>query len=105
MGAELRAGVSRFEPLLELVGLGRPTEEDVKRSVFELSQVRHVLVHRAGHADARLVERCPWLGVNVGQRLHVTKERYAKYRDAVFEYVTHILNKLTEVYGKPTGNS
>jgi hypothetical protein len=52
-----------------------------------------------------LVERCPWLGVNVGQRLHVTKERYAKYRDAVFEYVTHILNKLTEVYGKPTGNS
>jgi hypothetical protein len=49
------------------------------------------------------VQRCPWLDVKVGQRLHVTEERYATYRDAVFEYVTDILKKLTEVYGKSTG--
>jgi uncharacterized protein YutE (UPF0331/DUF86 family) len=49
-------GCGRFESLLDTIGLGGSVEETVKRLFLELSQVRNIVVHKAGKADKRIVE-------------------------------------------------
>src|SRR5215216_1861472 len=42
----------------------------VRRVLLELSEIRHVLVHRRGKADAKLVkDRCPWLPFKIGEEV------------------------------------
>src|SRR5688572_28403932 len=48
VAAVLKPGVGRFEVLLESFGLSGAVPESVRRCLFELSQVRNVLVHRRG---------------------------------------------------------
>lgn len=52
-------GVARFETLLALVELSGAIDEEHRKGLFELQQVRNVIVHRAGIVDRRLREQCP----------------------------------------------
>ena len=65
----LKTGVAVFEALLEPVGMAGSHHEEVRRSILELQQTRHVIVHRRGLADRRFMDRCPWVGATVGQSL------------------------------------
>ena len=82
-----KAGVSRFESLLQLVELSGPVDDDLSRILFELSNVRNVIVHRAAKADKRLVESCPWLPYKVGQEIQLSNDDYVRYRDAANDYL------------------
>lgn len=92
-GGRRRHGVTRFEFLLAPVGLAGPVESEIGKTVFELEQVRHVLIHRRGLADRRFVEACPWLGVEPGRRLEINHPAYCRMSAAVFEYVLAIVQR------------
>jgi hypothetical protein len=63
---------------------------------MELSQIRNILVHKAGIADRRLVESCQWLGFQIGQRVKVGYSMYRSFEDAVPEYVGAVVGRLKE---------
>ena len=95
---ELRAnhqiGIGRFEALLNAVDLGGRIHETVRRTFVELSEIRHVLVHRRGKADAKLLERCPWLPVELGQTVNVGEPELHLYQQVSMWYVVEIERRL-----------
>lgn len=99
VAAGIRYGVSRFESILAPFGLSGEVDEEVRKNIYELGQIRNVLLHRGGLADARMVSNCPWLGLNRGEAVKVTHKQYAKYRDAVIKYLCVILMRAVEALG------
>jgi len=81
--ASIQKGVGRFEAILVPLGLGGAVPEAVRRAIFELSEVRNVLVHRRGFADKRFVSSCPWFRVKTGDELVLKKQHYDRYELAV----------------------
>jgi hypothetical protein len=100
VAAGLKPGVGRFETLLDIFGLAGAVPDFVRRHLFELSQVRNVLVHRRGIADRRLVEQCPWLQLQIGDCVVVRNEQMGRYITAAFAYAMTILQRLRCVFGK-----
>jgi len=92
-GSAFRYGVTRFELLLEPFGLAGSVDEDVRRELFVLQQLRHVLVHRDGVADRRLVERCPSLNVKPGDTVQINHDAYLRLSKATGQYVTELIQR------------
>ena len=90
-GASLRPGVARFECLLAPFGIHVPLDADNRRTLNELAAVRNVIVHRAGTADDRLIELCPWLGLKTGQEVKVGREAFLRYRSATSEFAAALI--------------
>jgi hypothetical protein len=81
--ASMQKGIGRFEAVLMPLGLGGAVPDAVRRAIFELSEVRNVLVHRRGLADKRFVSSCPWFGVKSGDELMLKEQHYDRYELAV----------------------
>ncbi len=95
----LRSGVTRFESLLQPFGLSGDVDPICQKNLFELSQVRHVLVHRDGIVDRRLVEACPWLGLAVGEPLLVSHKMWHRYSEALGAYVLELIQRVRVHFG------
>ena len=95
----LRNGVNRFEALLKPFGLDGPVDSEVQKTLFELSQVRHVLVHRTGAADRKFIEACPWLNLNRGDQLKVSREMVYEYGAALGQYTFELIQRVRVVLG------
>jgi hypothetical protein len=95
-------GVDSFEKLLQLFDLSGNVEEDVKKTLWEMNHMRNIIVHRDSHADSRFVRACPRLTAKVGDRLGVNYSQFARYSDAVVEYVKTLLRRLAVRYGVPS---
>lgn len=93
-----RLGAQAFELLLGRLGLGGPVDESVGRDIFELQQLRHVIVHRRRNVDRRLVERCPWLGLTVGAQLRISHEQYVRLVSSVAKYFLLIMARVRDKY-------
>ncbi len=95
--AALRPGIGRFEAILKPIGLGGGVDDDVRRTLLELSAVRNLLVHRLGVADERFIQLCPWYGVELNQNVRVTQADYhGKYRKAAFSYSANVSERIQE---------
>jgi hypothetical protein len=92
--SSLKVGVGRFESLLSAVGYGGEVDDLVRRALLELSEVRNVVVHRAGKADERIVERCPWMTLSKGSRLQLTRRDFSRYVAASDWYAFELLHRL-----------
>ncbi len=92
--ANFLPGIGRFESMLNAVGLGGPVHDEVRRALLELSEVRHVFVHRRGEADAKLLERCPWLPFKIGDQLKVREPELRSFFVACVCYVIEINRRL-----------
>jgi hypothetical protein len=102
IGGPLRWGVNRFECLLQPFGMSGSLEDEYQRTLHELSQVRHVLVHRRGIADKKLLDACPWLNVRLGDRVRVTHDMWHRYASTNVEYVAELLKRARVVLlGEP----
>jgi hypothetical protein len=98
-GSSRSLGVKRFEALMEAIGLSGSVEEDVSKTLFELQQVRNVIVHRRGIADRRLCELCPWLGLKVGDPIRVRGTDVDRYGGAVHKYVLEVAQRIRVKFG------
>ncbi len=72
-------GIGRYEILLDSVGLGGGVPEGVRCALFELIEVRNLIVHRAAIVDPVFVSMCGWLKVSVGNCFNVSKRRFLAY--------------------------
>jgi hypothetical protein len=95
----LRAGVGRFDLLLDAVGISVAHHDDRRRTLFELSRVRNIIVHQAGKADKRFASECPWMNVAPGTRVVIDEDRYRSYVRAVLTYSGDIADKADEIAG------
>jgi hypothetical protein len=99
--APLKHGVDRFESLLQVIELSGPVEEEHKKTLFELQQVRNVLMHRRGIADKKLATACPWLKIEVGKPITLDHQAYGRYAKAVDGYLAILIRRATKFF---TGN-
>jgi len=99
LGAGLKAGVTRFETLLEPFGLSGNLPACVKRQIYEFGQVRNLVAHRAGKIDNHFLNACPWIDANLGTELNISKKMLGSYYHASLAYVTLIICRLGELRG------
>jgi hypothetical protein len=93
-----RSGAETFEPLLKVFDLSVPLKPETREALFELSNIRNVIVHRMHIADARLVEKCPKLGYKKGNRVLVKEEQVDTYFRATSAYAIALSSRVTEKY-------
>ena len=99
-GSPLKQGVNRFETVISILGIsGKACEESDKQVIFELQQIRNVIVHKRSVADRRLCAACPWLGFAVGQQIQVTHGMCEKYHASVMSYVVELILRTSELFG------
>jgi hypothetical protein len=95
-GVRQKAGVGRFEDILNPVGLGGPVDNYVAKAILELGEVRHVLVHRGGFVDAKFEDRCPWVPKYGAGVLRVTPGFFLVYFFAVMTYMAELMARLQQ---------
>lgn len=91
--APFQPGAGRFEAVFKAIDFGGPIPDVARRQLLELSEVRHVIVHRNSEVDAKVIERCPWLGLKVGERIRPTHKKYMQYSMAVTCYLSELLRR------------
>lgn len=99
LGAGLKVGVSRFEKLLDVFELSGAVPELLRRTIYEFSQVRNVIVHRSGRVDQQFVRACPWLNVRVRADFKVSPDALRRYEFAAQTYIGIVICRLGEKYG------
>jgi hypothetical protein len=77
-----RGGPRKFVSTLHDYG-ARGFEATAVDALEELWGIRHVIVHRAGYADASFVRRHPSLGIAIGERIAVTDDHLKRYLTAM----------------------
>lgn len=98
--APLKLGVGRFEAVLGPLGLGGSVDEHVRRTLFELSQIRNCVVHKSGKVDRRLTEACPWLKLSRGEVIHVQASMVHTYLSAAYWYLLELRCRIDVRMGK-----
>jgi len=99
-GAPLKSGINRFELMLSLFKLNCQIDQDVTRDLLELNQIRNCLLHRAGRIDSQLASACPWMGLEIGEKVIVHPRSLGKYLLSVLSYVSEILMQVKSVFGE-----
>jgi hypothetical protein len=100
--ARFKLGIGRFEAVLNQIGLGDPVDTDVQRTILALSQIRHVIIHRLGKADDKLVTTCPWLNLRPGQRVRVTQKQFRQFYLAFFWYMLELDRRIANLFSENT---
>lgn len=95
----LKGGVSRFEAMLEPFGLSGELPEALRREIYELGQVRNLIVHNASKVDRRFADACPWLKAKIGSEFFVSREAYRRYEKVIAVYTSLIICRIGEHFG------
>jgi hypothetical protein len=64
----------RFETVFDAFGLGGSLPTELKKSIYELCQVRNAVVHQNATADRRLQKACPWLKIKPGKPIRISEK-------------------------------
>lgn len=99
VSSALKPGVGRFESLLEPFHLSGAINDKVRRDMLELNQVRNVLVHRYGVVDRRLTDACPWMTIEIGQKIQVDAKMTERYMRSAMEYAVVLIVRVGEKFG------
>lgn len=105
LSSSIKHGINRFESLFEVCGLSGTTPEHISRDLFELQQVRHVLVHRAGVVDRRFAKACPWLNKKFGEEVKLSSEDIDRYFYATNGYIVILLARVGTYFGQDMSES
>jgi hypothetical protein len=92
--APLKLGIGRFEAILEPIGLSGAVHDTVRKLLLELSQVRNLVVHRAGRVDKRFLEVCPWRGKKNGEPITTDSKSFWLYHLASYWYLANLRGRL-----------
>lgn len=95
----LKAGIGRFEILLGVFNLSGSIDDDIKKTLFEMSKIRNAIVHNKGIADKKLVDTCPSLSLRIGDSVLGKQFNLMAYIDAVIVYIAEIQLRIFEALG------
>jgi hypothetical protein len=96
-----RAGVARFENLLDAVMLGGSYNSTLAANLYEMQQIRNVVAHRRGVVDRRFVAACPQLGLRVGDLVPLGNEPWYACLMSAASYATTVTNRVRKHFGAP----
>ena len=94
LAASRKKGTSRFEVLLNVYGLAGEVDDKIKRDILEFQQIRHVIVHRRGIADRKLLDACPWLSFEIGESIEVKHKDLVRYISQAIYYFVEIKKRI-----------
>lgn len=92
--ARYQAGVKRYEVILTAVGCGGDVNDDVRKTILEIAETRHLLVHRGGRADTKFRDRCPWVPIWGGGIVRVGPGDFGRFTLAVMSYMGELMVRL-----------
>jgi hypothetical protein len=104
-GLNRKFGVDRFESLLGPIDLSGTVEPDIRKEVRALHHIRNIVVHRASVADRRMVEGCPWLNLQIGEKVVVTHDVINRSNKALVGYVVELIHRVGDRFGVDTRNN
>jgi hypothetical protein len=90
LSARLKRGVGRFEDVLNVINLGGSIEDNVRKYILEIAEIRNIIVHNNGFVDDKFINNCPWLSYNVGDPILISNAQYLRYFFAVSWYIIEI---------------
>jgi hypothetical protein len=91
-----KRGTTRFEAVLNYVGLSGETPDIVRRAIYELQQIRHCIVHNGARADTQLLAACPWLSLSLGDDIRVSSRQFSSFTGSA-NYYAYELYRRTKV--------
>ena len=98
LDSNLKKGIGKFESVLKAVNLNGPISDCVRKKLFELSQVRNVIVHRSGLVDKQILDNCPWLNIRIGNNIILTTKDFHLYLGACQWYIINLAVRLIRNY-------
>jgi hypothetical protein len=90
--------MERLLEMLRVFGLNITLEGSNSRILSEMAGLRDVILHNAGIADRKFLDRCPWRLDRVGGRVTVNRGTMSLYVDAAIDFAKKLLNA---VLGSP----
>lgn len=99
LASSLKRGVTRFESLLEPFSLSGIVEDDCKKALFELQQLRNAIAHKNGFVDRHLKLSCPWLKLRLGRPVQVSHRMLERYAVSSADYLVAVLYRVGDLYG------
>lgn len=90
-GRSSKPGISGFTNIFEIFCVNVTVSQNARRDLNELAALRNVIVHRAGVADSRLSELCPWLSVDIGDSIRINRSDLFRYVNAASEYAVAVI--------------
>jgi hypothetical protein len=96
--SQYERGTASFEHVLNQFQLSGKVDPRIKQTIWEMLNVRNVIIHRGSVADRRLVEGCPWMELKIGQPVVLTDSMLGSYADALSWYVRCLIEQLSERY-------
>ncbi|MSS71104.1 MAG: hypothetical protein EXS64_06420 [Candidatus Latescibacteria bacterium] len=94
INTNLKPGIGRFESILGKLGLGGEVPDRIRRIMFELSEKRNVLIHCNGKADSRIIKRCLWLNLSVGDEVRISRKDFGRYIQSAHWYLLELIVRL-----------
>jgi hypothetical protein len=101
----LAQGVNAFERALDAFALSGPVQDTLRDTLWNLNNIRNVIVHRDSRADSRFVENCPSLGFTLGERILVNHKTYSELTREIDHYVIVLMRRLCKRYDAPLPES
>jgi hypothetical protein len=93
-GGNRKRGTAPFEHALNQFQLS--VDPGIKQTIWEMLNVRNVIVHRGSVADRRLVDACPEMELKIGQLVIVTKPDLNRYTDALSKSIHSLMEQLSQ---------
>jgi uncharacterized protein YutE (UPF0331/DUF86 family) len=93
-------GIARYEKIMNIFGLGGSVEDSIKDDLYEMNNVRNIIVHSSAIADRQLVESCPRLNVKLGEKVKIKHSNYVRYKAAMSDYMIKIIYRIKDYYDK-----
>lgn len=98
-------GASRWEEVLEQVGLGSSAGQsiphDLDEALGEVIQLRHVIAHRASRVDSAALTHAPTLRYELDELVRISRDDYRRYSAALWTYGEEVLRRLMKDLGPP----
>lgn len=104
LAVALKPGVGRFDCMLKPFGINPRISDEQRRDLNELAAIRNAIVHRAGIADDRLIQLCPWLKFEIGEPVLIGRATFLRYVDATSAYAASLVES-AEAVGRSFGSA
>lgn len=92
--SKYRPGIARFEAILDVLNLSGDIPENITRDLYEMYNIRNVIVHRSSVTDRKLLSNCPWLTYQIGEKVIINDIQYQRYSNALKEYAIILMNRV-----------
>jgi hypothetical protein len=91
-------GIDGLERLLGYMNLSGEVDPEIKKTLWEMQNLRNVIVHRGSIVDRRLLKNCPCLKFEIGAALKVLHDDIHRYDHALHQYLREIVERLGRKY-------